>query len=366
MASVANVLNVLEIIAPAHLAFSWDKIGLQVGDRDQEVHRAVLSLDRSLAAIEFTCTNEAQLLLTHHPIIFDPIPSVTSDTYEGKSILKLIQSGISHICAHTNWDGAPGGINDTLADLLALQDVRSFGSAAGETCFKLVVFVPADSAEAVVDACSNAGAGVIGEYRRCAFFAPGQGTYEAGAKASPRVGTAGARSTGDEERVEMVCPGHAVERVSKALRQAHPYEEPAFDFYTLKPDKGQEAGRIGELAKPLKLGDFANLVDQTLATRSLTWGDKNKSITTVAVVGGAADGEWQQARAAGADILVTGEVKQHVALEASECGFAIMAAGHYATEHPGTAALKHHMQKLLADVDWLVFEPQPGTSGRPL
>ncbi|MBC8065646.1 MAG: Nif3-like dinuclear metal center hexameric protein [Chlorobia bacterium] len=366
MASLADVLDALETIAPSHFAFSWDKIGLQVGDREQEVRRAVLSLDRSMAAIDFAAANHAQLLLTHHPVIFDPIPSVTSDTYEGRSILNLIQSGISHICAHTNWDVAPGGINDTLADLLGLLNVTSFGSAAGETSFKLVVFVPSDSVKMVIDACSIAGAGVIGQYNRCAFFATGQGTYEPGPDSSPHNGQPGTRSNVDEVRVEMVCPSHAVKSVSAAIRQAHPYEEPALDLYSLMQGKGQEAGRIGQLTQPLSLSEFADVVDGTLSTRSLTWGDRSQLIRTVAVVGGAADGEWQQAKAAGADILVTGEVKQHLALEVSESGFAIMAAGHYATEQPGTVALKYRMGKLLADVEWLVFEPQPGASGRPL
>lgn len=170
----------------------------------------------------------------------------------------------------------------------------------------------------------------------------------------------------DEMRIEMVCLSHLIADVSKAIRQAHPYEEPAFDIYPLKPGKGQEAGRIGHLPKPMSVKEFAHYVDGALATRSLTWGERNQTIRTVAVVGGAADGEWERAQAAGADILVTGEVKQHVALEASESNFAIMAAGHYATEHPGTASLAVKMGELVPEVEWLVFEPKPGQAGRPV
>ena len=82
-------------------------------------------------------------------------------------------------------------------------------------------------------------------------------------------------------------------------------------------------------------------------------------------MGGAADGEWPAAQALGADLYLTGEVKQHVALEASEMGIPIMAAGHYATEQPGAAELAKRMETLIPEVEWVVFEPAPGQAGRP-
>lgn len=366
MVLVSDVLDVLETIAHRRFAFNWDKVGLQVGNRETPVEKAVVSLDRSLGAIHHAIESNAQLLLTHHPLIFDPISTVTSDTYEGRAIQKLIFYGISHICAHTNWDAAPGGINDVLASQLGLQKIRDFGSSAGEDVFKIVVFAPLEASERIVDDCALIGAGSIGKYTRCAFQTAGQGTFDASQESSPHLGNPGERTTVDEARIEMVCPSHLISGVTKAIREAHPYEEPAFDIYPLRPGKGQQAGRIGHLQTPMSLREFSNFVDDALATTSLTWGEQNHTIRTVAVVGGAADGEWRSAQAAGADILVTGEVKQHVALEASESGFAIMSAGHYATEHPGTAVLGQRMAELVPSVEWLVFEPQPGTSGRPL
>ena len=88
-------------------------------------------------------------------------------------------------------------------------------------------------------------------------------------------------------------------------------------------------------------------------------------VRKVAIVGGAADGEWMAAQRAGADVFVTGEVKQHVGLEASESGLPILAAGHFATEHPGAAVLADRMRDLVPEVEWIVFEPAPGLHGRP-
>jgi dinuclear metal center YbgI/SA1388 family protein len=366
MATVSDVLEALERIAPASYAFSWDKIGLQVGDPGQTVLKAVASLDRSLAAISFAADRGAQLLLTHHPLIFEPLGSVTSATYEGRAISELIRRGISHIAAHTNWDAAPGGINDALAAHLGLTDVKSFGSAAATLEFKVVVFAPRESVDAMIDACASAGAGVIGDYRRCAFIQEGVGTFEAGTDANPAIGPSGERSSVDETRIEMVCPEGRIRQVLAACRSAHPYEEPAIDIVSLRNGSGHPMGRVGTLQSATNLADFVEHVDNSLATRSKVWGKADKAIRRVAVVGGAADSEWRAARSEGADVLLTGEVKQHVALEASESGFALISAGHYETEQPGCTALAKRMSTELPEVAWEVFEPSLGEAGRPL
>ncbi|HWA82839.1 MAG TPA: Nif3-like dinuclear metal center hexameric protein, partial [Fimbriimonadaceae bacterium] len=96
------------------------------------------------------------------------------------------------------------------------------------------------------------------------------------------------------------------------------------------------------------------------------WGKPDRPIKKLAVVGGAADSEWRDARQAGADAFLTGEVKQHVGLEVVEEGFAIIASGHYATEHPGCRALRDRLAEAMPDVEWLLYEPEPGLAGRPV
>jgi dinuclear metal center YbgI/SA1388 family protein len=366
MARLADVLAALEEIAPKRFAFSWDRVGLQVGDPSAKIQKAVVSLDRSLAAIRFAQESGANLLLTHHPLIFEPIAGVTSRTYEGRAIAELITSNIAHACAHTNWDAAAGGINDALAGLIGLHDVAMFGSHATEGQVKLVTFVPSQNLDKVIDACSAAGAGAIGGYRRCAFSAPGTGTYEPGPGTSPSIGKVGVRESVDEIKLEMVCQLEAVGSVDAALRSAHPYEEPAIDWLQLMPKHSMPMGRVGTLSQSVRLPELAQRLDQLLGTRCLAWGDPQIQVSKVAVVGGAADGEWRAAQRSGADVLVTGEVKQHVALEAAESGFALIAAGHYATEQPGCVALAKKMAKVFPDVEWSVFEPEPGSAGRPI
>jgi dinuclear metal center YbgI/SA1388 family protein len=366
MPTIRDALDLLDEIAPPQYAFSFDKVGLQVGDPSVELSRGVVTLDRSIGAVEYARGSGAQLVVAHHPLIFEPLQSVTSSTHVGRTLLALARAGIAFSAVHTNWDAAEGGINDALASLFGLENVRRFGSAAAIKQLKLVFFAPAENVDDIVDAVSEAGAGVIGLYRRCAFFSQGMGTFLADERANPQVGQVGQVETVEEVRVEMVLPESKARAVADALRQAHPYEEPAFDFLAASPVSEQPAGRIGTLAGAMTLEAFAMKVDSKLHTRCWTWGARDRKIEKVAVVGGAAAGEWRAAAAVGADVLLTGEVKQHEALEAAESGCALIAAGHYATEQPGMEVLRQLLTQRMPSVEWLLFEPAKGSAGRPL
>ncbi len=363
---VREILAVLESVAPARYAFSYDKVGLQVGDPDAEVARAVVSLDRSRAAVAFAREAGAGLLLAHHPLLFSPLKEVLADDHVGRTVLDLAASGIAFAAAHTNWDAAMGGVNDALAERLGLEGVQAFGSGADATWLKVVFTVPEDHADAVIDAAAKAGAGKIRNYERCAFLGAGTGTFVGDGTANPFVGRPETRESVPEVRVEMSVPRERQRAVEGAILRAHPYEVPVIDSYSLAPINEQPAGRVGMLPEPTSLRDFVARIDAALDTRALAWGAPTRPIQKVAVVGGAADGEWRAAQRAGADVLVTGEVKQHVALEASESDFALVAAGHYATEQPGVEALRKRMAEVCPAVEWRVFAPEPGAAGRPL
>jgi dinuclear metal center YbgI/SA1388 family protein len=365
MAQVRHAIEAIERVAPKRFAFPFDKVGLQVGDPNAELQRAVVSLDRSLGAVAFAREVDAQLLVAHHPLIFEPLASVMRTTHVGRTVLELARNGIAFSAAHTNWDSARGGINDALAALLRLKDVEEFGSAAPVARLKLVVMCPASATRAVIDAASQAGAGLIGEYARCAFFQSGSGTFFGSGSSKPSVGKPEQVETVEETRIEMVLPEASAAAVARAVALAHPYEEPAYDFFALAPHSEQPAGRIGLLPEPLSLTQLVKHANASLDTASWAWGDPEMVIRKLAVVGGAADSEWRNAKDAGADAFLTGEVKQHVALEAAEEGFAVLACGHYATEHPGCAVLRDRLALELPEVDWQLFVPGYGASGRP-
>jgi putative NIF3 family GTP cyclohydrolase 1 type 2 len=165
--------------------------------------------------------------------------------------------------------------------------------------------------------------------------------------------------------LEVRVPVGKVDEVVRRLIAVHPYRVPAYDVTTLRPVREQPAGRVGRLAAPTTFAEFVNAVDGYLDTRSWAWGSPDTRVRKVAVVGGAADSEWMAAQRTGADVLLTGEVKQHVALEAVESGMCLIAAGHYATEQPGVVALAKRLSTEMPEVNWQVFEPAPGGAGRP-
>lgn len=358
---VNDVLAALDQIAPARFAFDWDRIGLQLGAPGQEMKQGVVCLDFT---IEMARTLQPQtLVVAHHPLIWDPLKSVRTDSHHGAIMVELLSKQCAFVAAHTNWDAAPGGVNDTLAAILGLTDVESFGPAVELNHLKLVTFLPPRHGEAVFQAASKAGAGSIGEYTQCSFASPGTGTFFGSENSQPAVGNSGQLERIEEIRLEMIVPQHLQSTVEVAVRQAHPYEEPVIDWVVLSPAPGRELGRIGHLPAVMPLSEFRDLVDEKLGSRSQVTGMPDLAIRKVAVFGGAAGDEWPAAQRKGADVYVTGEFKHSSLVEASYAGIATVEAGHYATEQPGMQALTERLASRIPQLDWLCLESVPGKFG---
>ena len=125
MTTVKNIYDYINSIAPYDTQEEWDNSGHLVGDFRKEVKKAVLALDATKAVCAFSADIGADLVITHHPVIFGGIKSVKSDT----AVYSLASSGIAHLCAHTNFDLANGGINDNLAEILGLQNTKHIDSS---------------------------------------------------------------------------------------------------------------------------------------------------------------------------------------------------------------------------------------------
>ena len=123
MATVADILTFLETLAPASLKMDWDNVGLLCGSRNAEVTKILVALDPFEGVCREAADIGAQLIVTHHPLIFQPVRTVTDETSVGRSIQLLCRHGISAVNAHTNLDVAPGGVNDVLAEKLGLQNI---------------------------------------------------------------------------------------------------------------------------------------------------------------------------------------------------------------------------------------------------
>ena len=342
MPTIGDVYKAINEIAPFSLAEDWDNVGLLIGSKDQQAARVLTALDATDAVIDEAAQWGAQLIVTHHPVIFSPLKAIPADS----TVYRLIRQGIGVISAHTNLDIADGGVNDQLARLLGLTDLRPLKVTAEEPCFKVAVTVPPLQAEAVYTAMVGAGAGALGEYSHCAFLVKGEGRFKPLEAANPTIGTAGRLEQLEEVRLEMLVAPDRLDAVVDAMLAAHPYETPAYDIFQNYGCKARSAlGRVGTLEQPMTPQALAERVKERLGVGGLKYTPGCGEITTVAVCGGGAAEYIYTAKEQGAQALVTGESKHHLLLEADRLGLTLIDAGHFATE---TVVLEPFSKKLEA------------------
>lgn len=315
----------------AHRA-DWDNVGILVGDPGARVRRAVIALDATPAALALCRTFRADLLVTHHPVIHAPLKSLGPGP--GGPAFELARRGTAVISAHTNADLAPRGVSWALARRMGLSAIRPLAPGLpGDSC-KVAVFVPPDRAGAVLDALAGAGGGRIGAYDRCAFRTAGTGMFRPSPWASPRVGRRGADAEIEETRLESVVAGSLLPQVLRAVREAHPYEEPEIDVTPLSRDAlGGGVGAVGDLARPRRLTDVLGDIHRRVRPAAIrVAGPRGARVRRVAVVAGSGSEFVGHAREAGADLFVTGDLKYHQALEIAAGGMPVADIGHGAGE----------------------------------
>ena len=227
--TVGDFLRLIEHIAPMKLAEPWDNPGLQIGDSEQKIEKIFSSLDPTLDALMTASEINAQVLFTHHPLIFKSVSHIEINAYPGHVLAWAACRNISVVSAHTNLDVAGNGINDILANLMDLQNV------------------------------------------------------------------------------EVLQPHH---------------KEP-----------GVGLGRVGDLLRATDLLSLAMAVKIRLGADHIRLvGGKTEPIRRVAVVGGSGGSLISSAARSGADVLITGDVGHHTALEAKTLGIALIDGGHFHTE----------------------------------
>ena len=333
---VSDVKRVMDAWAPPAWAESWDRVGLQAGRPDQEVTGVAVCLSVTPAVVAGARAAGANMIVSHHPLVWDPIRALRTDDPQVRLCLDIAAGGMACLAAHTNLDVAPGGVNDALAAALGLGNAKPLFASEGARQVKLVVFVPESHLAALRDAVSVAGAGVIGAYTHCSFSAPGTGTFLPGDGARPFSGEPGKVNEEAERRFETLIPKARLGAVLRAMFEAHPYEEVAYDVVPLEnTDPAVGLGRVGVLPEALDETAFADLVRNALApapVRVVSPGT-GRRIRRVAVLGGSG-GDQVARMPLDVDAFVTGDVKYHDALAAQFRNLLVVDAGHHGTEVP--------------------------------
>lgn len=308
-----------------------DPIGLAIGTLNKPVSKVLVTLDVTHEVVDEAIENGCELIIAHHPPIFMKLSNLRTDNPQGALYEKCLKNDIAVYAAHTNLDVAPGGVNDLLADALQLEERRILDISYEEKMMKLAVFVPVDDADELREVLAKAGAGRLGNYEACSYTLAGKGRFRAVEGADPAVGEIGELHIEQEEKVEVVFPQSMKNKILKAMLNSHPYEEPAYDLFTMDVATNEEGlGRIGKLKEPMTLREFAEFVKVQLDVPCLrAVGPLDQPVQKVAVVGGDGNKYIRTAKFAGADVFVTGDIGFHMAQSAELDGLSIIDPGHH-------------------------------------
>lgn len=360
--TISEFLSAFEAVAPSDKAAGWDPVGLQLGNPAEAAVSVAVCHEVTETVVARVEATGIDLLVTYHPLLFHPTNRLVAGRSPAGRAFRLIRARTALAVAHTNFDVAPGGVADALADALDLTDTTVFGPLEGSETVKIVTFVPEGSVDLVAAAMSAAGGGVIGNYSHCSFRIGGTGTFLPGAGAAPVTGTGGELNYEPEVRLEMVAPAVHHDAAVRALVTSHPYEEPAFDVYPVRSNLGL-VGRVGVPRRPSTVGELAGLAATRLGRNGLrVTGDHARPIGRVAVVPGTGSGFLTAAASAGADVIVTGDVPHHRCVEAADRGLAVVDPGHLATERPGVARLYAAVAGIVPGaIDWTDLDPGEDT-----
>ncbi|HDR89828.1 MAG TPA: Nif3-like dinuclear metal center hexameric protein [Bacteroidetes bacterium] len=329
---VIELVEFLDAFAPPGLQESYDNAGLLLGDPGATLSGALISVDVTEKVIMEAVKKKMNLVVAHHPLIFQPLKKITGSGPVEKAVIASLREGVAVYAAHTNLDAVHGGVNGRICRKIGLQNCSVLKPERGRLK-KLVCFIPSGHLESVSRAVFDAGAGHIGNYDRCGYHTKGEGTFRALDGADPYVGKTGEIHTEPEVRWETVFPFFLQSRVVKAMIDAHPYEEVAYDIYPLEnewPGAGQ--GMTGSLEKEMTEKDFLKFLKDVFHIPCIRHSPlRGKKVKKVAVCGGSGSHLTEHAIGTGADAFLTADISYHRFFDAD--GKILLAdIGHYESE----------------------------------
>lgn len=350
---LADLMRIMEEIAPLRLAENWDNCGLLLGDPAAEIRSVMTCLTLSQDVAEEALANRVDAIISHHPILFRPTKFIRADKPETSVAWRLARAGVAVVSHHTAWDGAISGANHMIAEVAGAVNIRPIQPAPARPCVKFVVFVPDENLEAVRQAAFHAGAGQIGLYDQCSYSHDGVGTFRGQKGASPAIGEVGNIEKVAEKRLEIISFKSLQEKVLAAIRQAHLYEEPAIDVYDLAGVASQASdgvGRVGDFSQAISIQEVAAKIGAGFhsAAMQISLADGaglGQTVTKMAAACGAGDDLVDLALKAGAEVLITGELRFHTILKARDAGLSVILTGHYASERVSIEFLAGLLQK---------------------
>lgn len=359
-----ELISAFESFAPTYLANDWDNVGLLVGSKEWPADNILLTIDLSEAVLQEAIAMKVNAIVSYHPPIFHALKSVTDGTSKERVVLDAILHNIAIYSPHTSLDVATGGVNDWIVDGIGNGDVRAlrpFGNLPPDEECKLVTFCPEDKVEALRLALASVSCGRIGNYEQCSFTTSGTGTFIGGEGSSPTHGEAGELQRVTECKFEMVVSKASLSLAIQALRQFHPYEEPALEVYELgeRPRREMGIGRRIHLDKSIQLDELARKIKKHLEigyvrVAPAAGKDDRVKVQTIGLCAGAGGSVCELAIDDGCEVFITGEMTHHNVVAATARGCSVMLTGHTNSERGYLPKLKNQLSKLLPEASILV------------
>ncbi len=337
MPTIQNLLDQLDRHFPWNRVEKWDTVGLHIGDRNAHVDAVHVCYEVSDAAIDEAIARGAGAIVAYHPLLFRPMASLDFANPTARLAMRIMRAQMALICVHSALDGAPPphALGDALAAQLGLSDVRVAAASGAPQLVKIATFVPPAHLDAVRAALWGADAGQIGAfYDEASFAVAGDGTFRALEGANPSIGEIGHRETVAEVQLEVLAPETKWPAVVAALRNAHPYEEVAYNVTALlNDDKAGSYGplRIGQVEQQ-SLSSWVETVREKLnppSIRVVVPPDFGAVETVACSPGSGASFIGKLERGT---TFVCADIKHHDALQARARGVALVDVTHAATE----------------------------------
>ncbi|WP_397361976.1 Nif3-like dinuclear metal center hexameric protein [Olleya sp. R77988] len=329
---VKDLISHIQEIAPLNYAEDFDNVGLLVGDKNTKVTGVLVTLDTLETVVDEAITNNCNFILSFHPIIFKGLKSITGKNYVERTVLKAIKNNIAIYAIHTALDNHIDGVNAMICNQLNLKNQRIL-IPQKQTIKKLTTYAPKTEAEALRNALFKAGAGQIGNYTNCSFNTDGLGSFNPNPKANPSIGTKGETHFEAETQINVTFAKHLESKIVQTLFKNHSYEEVAYEITTLEnTNQNIGMGMIAELEQPQSETEFLIYLKDKMNVSHIRHSNfTNKIIKKVAVLGGSGSFAINAAKAAGADVFVTSDLKYHDFFQA-ENSILLADIGHYESE----------------------------------
>ena len=327
---LTKIIQSLEDWAPSIYQESYDNSGLIIGDSNSDISSCLITLDITEEVVEEAINKNCNLIVSHHPILFNSINKINFNNWESRIIRKSIQNNINIYALHTNLDNISDGVNKKICDILKINKTEILKNKKDISC-KLEIYIPEKYKKEFLKNIYDSGGGIIGNYNECSFQINGKGTFLAKENANPKVGKKNKRESIDEVKLEVFFDKNHIDTIKDSINKFHPYDQPVYSINNnLNYSNNIGSGMIGE-----KTIEFKNLLKEIMKyfnVKSLRHTKIIKrKINKIAVCGGSGSFLIDDAISKGADVFITSDIKYHDFFKADN-KIIIIDIGHYEGE----------------------------------